>query len=76
MNDDPTAAEFDVILNTNSYCNDHACIMQTPVLDVTLQDQVRLLRLCMTDADSTDEDLVATSVSGACLYISNNSVLV
>lgn len=76
--DDPTAtADLDMVLNTNSYCNDHACILQTPVYDGTLQDQVRLLRLCMASDDSSaDEDLLAFSISGACPHTSKNSVLV
>lgn len=75
--DDLTAAtDLDLLLNTNPYCNGHACILQTPVFDGTSQDQVGLLRLCMTNTNSADEDLFAFSVSGACPHISKNSVLV
>lgn len=62
-------------------CNDHACVLLTPTFDNSVEDQVRLLRLCMTGADSDIENIhdFTNTQTGeynkTCRFMSNSSVL-
>lgn len=40
-------------------CNDHACVFGTPIVSGLPQDQVHIIRMCMLDANGTQEDLIA-----------------
>lgn len=55
-------------------CNDHAYILRTTVQDGASQDQLGLIRLCMTEAGSMDEDLGDFSSRNSCQFVSNTSV--
>lgn len=66
-------------LATTRNCNDNGCLLPTPSKDGIYQDQIRMLRLCMTGPNSTDEyiEAVATITSQTlCQYPSNSSVLI
>lgn len=72
-------------LSTSDVCNDYACILKTPIQSDLSQDQVRLLRLCMNQentVDEDDEDLTAFQVPStmtdehSCRFPSNSSALV
>lgn len=71
------------VLETSGFCNDLSCFMFTPLQKDLTQDQVRLLRLCMTAENSTDEDMMAMEYvlyggddERSCRFISNTSVLI
>lgn len=62
-------------------CNDNACILQSLIQTRLNNDQVRLLRLCMNQENSTDDDLTAFQVpsysdSNTCQFPSNTSALI
>lgn len=63
-------------------CNDHACVLLTPTSDNLVEDQVRLLRLCMAGIDSSIENIhdFTNTQTGeynkTCRFISNSSVLI
>lgn len=66
-------------LSTTRNCNDNGCVLPTPSKDGIYQDQIRMLRLCMTGPNSSEEyiEAVATIKSQTlCQYPSNSSVLI
>lgn len=69
-------------IDTSTSCNDYACMLTTPIQTKLNNDQVRLLRLCMTKFNGTDEDINAfvvpsTNTDGAsCQFPSNTSALI
>lgn len=60
-------------LDTADNCNDHACVLRTP--GGMMEDHVRMLPLCMTDANGTDEAVFNKSEWYSCDFQSNTSVL-
>lgn len=72
---DPGYADT-VEMGTGQNCNDHVCILPTSNLENTNQDQIRILPLCMTEANGTDEYLGGLEQSFACEFQSNTSILV
>lgn len=79
---DENASNVSIHFDTFNDCDDHACVLKTPLTPETIQDQVRLLRLCMTQVNRTQDDLVAfaTAVNSdsdtECRFVSNSSVLI
>lgn len=73
---DPSTGDNYYSIGPATNCNDHACVLPMPNTNGTYQDQVRLLRLCMTQANSTIEDLEAFEAITDCSFVSNSSVLI
>lgn len=70
-----SADDVTFALDTRESCNDFACVMETPNARGTLQDQVRLIRICNEAVGSNDPDLLAFGES-SCQAIANSSVMV
>lgn len=79
---DSTNSSWSYDMMGSGDCNDHACVMLTSIVDGFKQDQVRMLRLCMREANGTQEDLAAIGYSATssydytCKFVSNSSVLI
>lgn len=80
---DTNESTWKSVLETSGFCNDLSCFMFTPLQKDLTQDQVRLLRLCMTEENGTDEDLTAMGYAlyggeyeRTCRFVSNTSVLI
>lgn len=63
-------------MDTRQSCNDFACVMETPNARGTLQDQVRLIRICNKASGSSDPDLLAFGGESSCQVVANSSIMV